>query len=160
MDDIQAKIGLAPHKRFLQLTTDTEDKMQGIRSRSGSCFVRLADDVGVVQAEGFVLRRKSSKQRNLFPSAAVRTSRTTLDAEISKLESEIEGLHRLRGDMRENIAAVVCSRMRQAAMQRRPGCADGWEWGEMVLTRLVSTDFSKRILKELRKSSGQDNLLP
>eukprot|EP00929_Paragymnodinium_shiwhaense_P013201 TRINITY_DN121063_c0_g1_i1.p1 TRINITY_DN121063_c0_g1~~TRINITY_DN121063_c0_g1_i1.p1 ORF type:complete len:539 (-),score=171.77 TRINITY_DN121063_c0_g1_i1:252-1868(-) len=75
--------------------------------------------------------------------------------EMQKLEAEVTGLRNMLEDLRENVAAIICNRMRQA--QKNRTCAGGDFW-KVVLSSMVSEDFSKKFWKEVAKNEAGGTL--
>eukprot|EP00928_Gymnodinium_smaydae_P022058 TRINITY_DN18649_c0_g1_i1.p1 TRINITY_DN18649_c0_g1~~TRINITY_DN18649_c0_g1_i1.p1 ORF type:complete len:516 (-),score=135.94 TRINITY_DN18649_c0_g1_i1:136-1683(-) len=74
--------------------------------------------------------------------------------EVLSAEAEVNALQRLLEDTRNNAAAVICSRIRHF----EKGSKYNMEWGQRMLTLLVSDDFAKAATKELRKRELQSLL--
>eukprot|EP00927_Polykrikos_kofoidii_P066753 TRINITY_DN62319_c0_g1_i1.p1 TRINITY_DN62319_c0_g1~~TRINITY_DN62319_c0_g1_i1.p1 ORF type:complete len:571 (+),score=102.63 TRINITY_DN62319_c0_g1_i1:82-1713(+) len=78
---------------------------------------------------------------------------------IRSVEHDIKVLRKLLTDMRDNVAAVVCNRMRAAEKTRgSKAAADTIEWGRCVMSLLVSEDFAKSVMKEVYKSTPQGQM--
>jgi len=83
----------------------------------------------------------------------VRTSEQVLQ-EMRAAEANIQSLRRLLNDMRHNAAAVVCNQIRQAEKSGgREAGKQAAEWGNQMLSMLVSEEFAKATMKELQKSA-------
>eukprot|EP00927_Polykrikos_kofoidii_P029227 TRINITY_DN25303_c0_g1_i1.p1 TRINITY_DN25303_c0_g1~~TRINITY_DN25303_c0_g1_i1.p1 ORF type:complete len:736 (+),score=119.60 TRINITY_DN25303_c0_g1_i1:188-2395(+) len=72
-------------------------------------------------------------------------------AEMEAVQAELDSLRRLKSDLRNNVAAVVCNRMRQSNRQNAGGRKAAADWGHSVLSILVSVDFAKQTMKEVRE---------
>lgn len=90
-----------------------------------------------------------------------RTEQVAAEEAVSAAEAELVALQRLLRDMRQNAAAVICTRIRRAELAAGGGVGAGKEaidWGHRMLVMLVSEDFAKVTIKELQKSTPHGRL--
>eukprot|EP00931_Biecheleriopsis_adriatica_P006400 TRINITY_DN107807_c0_g1_i1.p1 TRINITY_DN107807_c0_g1~~TRINITY_DN107807_c0_g1_i1.p1 ORF type:complete len:544 (+),score=161.55 TRINITY_DN107807_c0_g1_i1:64-1695(+) len=98
-----------------------------------------------------------SMAATLKPSATIDFRASKLDAsdkvttQMRAVEDEINALRRLLADMRQNAAAVICNQIRQADKSGPLSNKKAMQWGQVMLSLLVSEDFAKTTMKELQK---------
>jgi len=79
--------------------------------------------------------------------------------EVLAAEAEVQALQQLLEDTRQNAAAAICSKIKQAEKGGGRNGVSAMQWGNQMLTLLVSEDFAKAATKELRKSQPQAMML-
>lgn len=79
--------------------------------------------------------------------------------EMRNSEVHILSLRRLLTDMRNNAAAIICNQIRQVEKGgERQMATNAAQWGSNMLSLLVSEEFAKATMKELRKSAPAERL--
>eukprot|EP00929_Paragymnodinium_shiwhaense_P120863 TRINITY_DN92935_c0_g1_i1.p1 TRINITY_DN92935_c0_g1~~TRINITY_DN92935_c0_g1_i1.p1 ORF type:complete len:562 (-),score=155.55 TRINITY_DN92935_c0_g1_i1:43-1728(-) len=74
------------------------------------------------------------------------------EPDVVAAEHELVSLRHLLEDTRQNAAAAICNRVRQAAKGCSGGAKEAMAWGYQMLTLMVNEDFAKAATKELRRT--------
>lgn len=74
--------------------------------------------------------------------------------EVLAAEAEVQALQQLLEDTRQNAAAAICSKIKQAEKGGGRNGVSAMQWGNQMLTLLVSEDFAKAATKDLRKTQS------
>jgi hypothetical protein len=92
-----------------------------------------------------------------------RNEQAEAEQAVKAVETELAALRRLLKDSRQNAAAVICTRIRQTELGSGGGLGtskEAMERGSRILSLLVSEEYAKITLKELRKSAPHAALRP
>eukprot|EP00929_Paragymnodinium_shiwhaense_P080728 TRINITY_DN42117_c0_g1_i1.p1 TRINITY_DN42117_c0_g1~~TRINITY_DN42117_c0_g1_i1.p1 ORF type:complete len:611 (+),score=170.21 TRINITY_DN42117_c0_g1_i1:92-1924(+) len=168
---IEEKCGQKAVDRVEDLCRQTHKSMRSIRAEGGGIFeIRLAqqddfaagDPWAVVatpdQEDGVTsaLLEKYETGGEKLPPVPEMAPRAT--ESLQTVQREVADLRRLLEDMRQNVAAVVTNRMRQYEKQRSHTALQVSAWAWSVLSTIVSEDFAKTVMKEVKKATPQGKL--
>lgn len=165
MGEVQAMLAQTKQERFDQLITRTfEMRISGKRVEKAQSldFQDREDDpeldeVGVLQSAVDGGEAPGHGMQGGSPASYLGRRIVVSDhmaEEMRSAQSEIEAMKRLLEDMRHNAAAVICNQIRQIEKTGgRDASQQAINWGRQMLTLMVSEDFAKATMKELKKSA-------
>jgi len=151
-------------QRFDELCRKTQDRMKSIRAEGGGTFgVKLEGDDTFASGddEKAIYRFLADARQDDLVLSGIEEAPITRNRsmeEMSRVELEVNASRRLLSDMRQNVAAIVCNQMRQD--EKNLGAnVHTVDWGWRVMSLLVSEEFAKNTMKEVKKNTPQGRLL-
>eukprot|EP00929_Paragymnodinium_shiwhaense_P008091 TRINITY_DN11200_c0_g1_i1.p1 TRINITY_DN11200_c0_g1~~TRINITY_DN11200_c0_g1_i1.p1 ORF type:complete len:548 (-),score=174.83 TRINITY_DN11200_c0_g1_i1:167-1810(-) len=172
--DIEDMMCISREDRAVRLCRKTQEMMEDMRASGAGFFGNrlpspdeeggLVDLSDVVKHFPPALRAPSQQEQDAVPPVSWQElengSLSADEMEMRRVATEVQTMRRLAADIKENTAAIVCNRMRQENKQSGASLEATWQWGRGILTLLVSEEFSKRVLKQIMKSTSVGALGP
>jgi len=155
---IEGMMSQSKQERFEKLFARAWEPAE-LRKECAQTASAWSDDEGFLDTMGSVAPDFGVSVR--FEDA--RNEQAEAEQAVKAVETELAALRRLLKDSRQNAAAVICTRIRQTELGSGGGLGtskEAMEWGSRILSLLVSEEFAKITLKELRKSAPHAALRP
>jgi len=156
--NIEGMMSQSKQERFEKLFARAWEPAE-LRKEGAQTASAWSDDEGALDTMGTMTAELGASIR--FEDA--RNEQAEAEQAVKSVETELAALRRLLKDSRQNAAAVICTRVRQTELGSGGGLGtskEAMEWGSRTLSLLVSEEYAKITLKELRKSAPHAALRP